>query len=201
MIVIAMKRFISSILLIISLSTNAQETMDPKLPYARIPDAPSEYTAATVTTRMIDGLGFRFYWATEGLTEEDFKYKVSQDGRSIGETMDHVYGLSLVVLNSAKKIPNDRTVSQERPKAEDLRAATLKNIKMASDLIMDSKDLSQHMVVFKNQNGTTEFPFWNQINGPIEDAVWHTGQIVMMRRAAGNPFNTKVSLLRGTVRE
>ena len=44
-------------------STSYQGT----LPYYQIPDYPSSYNAATVAARTIDGLGFRYYWATEGL--------------------------------------------------------------------------------------------------------------------------------------
>ena len=44
-------------------------------------------------------------------------------------------------------------------------------------------------------------PFWNQLNGPIEDAVWHSGQIVVFRRASGNPISKKISVSTGKVRE
>ena len=46
-----------------------------------------------------------------------------------------------------------------------------------------------------------EFPFWNQLNGPIEDAVWHCGQIVAFRRASGNPISKKISVFTGKVNE
>jgi len=196
-----MKSYLSSIVLLLIVTANAQENMKKELPYASIPDAPSEYTATTVTSRMIDGLGFRYYWATEGLTAENLKYKPSPKGRTIAETMQHIHGLVLVILNSAKKVPNDRTIEREQPTLGELRERTLTNLKLASELIKASDDLSEHKVIFKNQKGTTEYPFWNQINGPIEDAVWHTGQIVLMRRAAGNPFNSKVSVFNGRVRE
>ena len=40
-------------------------------PYYEIPDYPEKYNQGTVVARMIDGLGFRYYWATEGLRAED----------------------------------------------------------------------------------------------------------------------------------
>ncbi|MGB5436428.1 MAG: hypothetical protein WBM98_11115 [Maribacter sp.] len=195
------KIYISYILLITAIAVSAQETMKKELPYYEIPEAPSAYTAVTVTARMIDGLGFRYYWATEGLNVEDLKYRPSTEGRSIAETMEHVYGLSVIILNAAKKMPNDRTVAHEQPAGKELRAITLTNFKNASELIKASDDLSQHTMIFKSEKGTSEFPFWNQINGPIEDAVWHTGQIVLMRRSAGNPYNSKANVLLGKVRE
>ena len=41
------------------------------------------------------------------------------------------------------------------------------------------------------------FPFWNMINGPISDAIWHSGQVVANRRASGNPINPKVNVFIG----
>jgi hypothetical protein len=41
------------------------------------------------------------------------------------------------------------------------------------------------------------FPFWNAINGPLSDAIWHTGQIASNRRASGNPFNSKAQVFLG----
>ena len=41
------------------------------LPFSEIPDYPDSYTPGTVMGRLIDGLGFRYYWATEGLSEND----------------------------------------------------------------------------------------------------------------------------------
>ena len=68
------------------------ETMDKEntdLPYYQIPDYPEAYNAATVAARMIDGLGFRYYWATESLREEDLSFQPNEDARTVLETLDH----------------------------------------------------------------------------------------------------------------
>jgi hypothetical protein len=78
---------------------------------------------------------------------------------------------------------------------------TLENLKKAADILRDSEDLSQFKIIFKGENGSREFPFWNQINGPIEDAIWHCGQVVSFRRSSGNPFNSKASVFTGKLRE
>jgi len=189
-----------SLTLTLTLTLTAQETME-ELPYATIPEAPETYTAGTVVSRMIDGLGFRYHWATEGLTESDFNYKPSDEGRSIAETLVHLYGLSNTIVNSAKKVPNDRTVRKETPAIEDLRKLTLENLKTASIILKEATDLSEYTIVFKNTNGSAEFPFWNHINGPIEDAVWHAGQVVVLRRSAGNPINPKVNVFLGKLND
>jgi len=196
-----MKSNLSLIVLLISSLTFAQETMNKALPYATIPKPPETYTPGAVVSRMIDGLGFRYYWATEGLTEENLAYKPSEDGRTIAQTMDHIYGLSRTILNTAKKQPTDFTIETEDLTTDEKRKRTLENIKAASELFRVSEDLGEHKIIFIRKNGKVEFPFWNHLNGPIEDAVWHAGQIVMMRRAAGNPFNSKASMFMGKVRD
>ncbi len=196
-----MKSNLSLIVLLISSLTYAQETMNETLPYATIPEAPETYTPGAVVSRLIDGLGFRYYWATEGLTEDNLAYKPSEKGRTIGQTMSHILGLSRTILNSAKKQPTDFTAEQEELPFQEKRRRTLENIKTASELFRVSEDLGEHKVIFIRKNGKVEFPFWNHLNGPIEDAVWHAGQIVMMRRSAGNPFNSKVSVFTGKVRD
>lgn len=192
---------ITLLLLLIQYNINAQETMKDSLPYAKIPEPAEEYTAETIVSRMIDGLGFRYYWATEGLKEEDLNYKPSKESRSILETVDHILGLTTTIVNSAKKQP---TVSSKKAKEmsfTEKRQLTLESLKIASGLFRNSKDISEHKIVFERDNGKSEFPFWNQINGPIEDAVWHAGQIVVLRRSAGNPINPKVNFFLGNLRE
>ena len=78
---------------------------------------------------------------------------------------------------------------------------TLLNFKTAADALRSEKDLTDFKLIFKSDKGSREFPFWNNINGPIADAIWHTGQVVLMRRASGNPFNSKVSVFNGKLRD
>lgn len=162
-----------------------------KLPYYEIPEAPENYTAGTVASRMIDGLGFRYYWATEGLRIEDLKHKASDLGRTSEETIEHLFGLSNFILNSILEKPEKKEHSNISFKEK--RKKTLLNFKKASDILKNSKDVSQY--------DNTRFPFWNIINGPIADALWHCGQVVMLRRASGNPFNSKVSVFTGKLKE
>jgi len=161
------------------------------LPYYEIPEHADNYTAGSVASRMLDGLGFRYYWATEGLRVEDLAYKPSESGRTSAETIDHLLVLSNFILNSIsteKSNDKDETIT-----FIEKRKQTLLNIKKASEIIRIVDDVSQ----FDNDR----FPFWNIINGPISDALWHCGQVVMLRRASGNPFNSKVNVFSGKLRE
>jgi hypothetical protein len=96
-------------------------------------------------------------------------------------------------------------VATSSPKAsfEDMRRIALENFRKASDLLKQAGDgdMEDYKIIFKNDSGSTEYPFWNMLNGPIADCLWHTGQIVSLRRSSGNPFNSKVSVLAGRMRE
>jgi len=184
------------LLLITIFSIQMMNSQDKELPYYELPEYSETYTAGTVAARMIDGLGFRYYWATEGLRDEDLAFKPSEDGRTTAETVDHIYGLSKVILNSTIKKPNKQTDEPEMTFIEK-RKKTLENMKTAADILRKSEDVSQFKIIF----GTNEFPFWNQLNGPIADAIWHCGQVISFRRSSGNPYNSKASVFSGKVRQ
>jgi len=189
-----MKQFIFLLAILFSFTINSQESKS-QLPYYQIPDYPDTYTAGTVAARMVDGLGFRYYWATDSLRPEDLAYKPNEEARTTSETIDHIYGLSRVIVNSTLKKPNIKI--DEDLTFEEKRKKTLENIKKAADILRDSDDISEYKIVF----GEKEFPFWNSLNGPIADAIWHCGQVVLLRRSSGNPFNSKVSVLQGKLRD
>lgn len=174
-----------------------------ELPYYQIPDAPTAYTGENTIARMIDGLGFRYYWATEGLRQEDLDYKPSEDARTSNETLDHIYSLTSLIVNTVKNKPNVSPAPETNFSFEEKRRRTLENIKMASDILKTAKagSLSDYKMIFETPKGTSDYPVWNLINGPISDALWHVGQVVSFRRGSGNPFNSKASVLVGKVRE
>jgi len=188
-----------SLFILIAFTINITNSQSEALPYYEIPEYPSEYNEGTIIARLIDGLGFRYYWATEGLRDEDLAFKPSEEGRTTAETVDHIYGLTKTIINSALKIPNVPTEEAEMTFAEK-RAKTLNLLKQAADIFRVSDDLTEFTMVFQRGENTTEYPFWNQINGPISDALWHVGQVITHRRTSGNPFNSKVSVLQGKVR-
>ncbi|HEU5292502.1 MAG TPA: hypothetical protein VFU05_17765 [Cyclobacteriaceae bacterium] len=170
----------------------------PNLPYYEIPSYPESYTAGTVAARVVDGLGFRYYWATEGLRPEDLAYKPSAEARTTEETLVHIYNLTLVLANATKKVPTVTGGEQPKLSFAELRKGTLENIKTASDILKRSseKDLQSYNMKFTGAR-TSDFPFWNLLNGPIDDALWHVGQVITFRRSSGNPFNGNANVLIG----
>lgn len=170
------------------------------LPYYEIPDHPDEFTAETVVARMIDGLGFRYYWATEGLRPEDLAFRPSKGARTSEETIDHILGLTYMILNPIRQTTNSKDIPPIT--FAEKRRVTLHNLKAASDILKNGKGTLDDYPFVSQRNGKRrETPFWNQINGPIADAIWHVGQVVTFRRSSGNPFNAKVSVFSGRVRE
>jgi hypothetical protein len=171
---------------------------DTELPYSQIPEYPESYTPETVAARMIDGLGYRFYWATEGLTQNDLDYRPPNDGRSTLETIDHILGLTYTIVNASL---NQANVPREKRELsfEQKRRMTLENIQKASQVLKDSKanTIDNLKVIFSRDEDTSEFPYWNMINGPIADAIYHTGQVVTFRRSSGNPINPNVRVFLG----
>jgi hypothetical protein len=193
------------LLLLITLvcfEANAQSDKIKKPHYYQIPDYPESYSAETVVARLIDGLGFRYFWATEGLRVEDLEFRPNEDARTTAETIDHIYGLSKVIVNATDHKANE---GGDEPALTfmEKRNKTLENIQRASKILKaaDSQDLDEYTMVFKRGEQATSYPYWNLINGPISDAVWHCGQVVLLRRSSGNPFNSNVSVLQGKVRE
>lgn len=173
------------------------------LPYREIPAYPDSFRAETVAARMVDGLGFRFYWATEGLRPEDLAFRPSPEARSTEETIDHILGLSNILLNSLNNQPNVRSGEETSPLSFEVkRRKVLENLREASmRLQQPATQLEDLSIVLQGATSRTEYPFWNMLNGPIADALWHVGQIVSFRRSSGNPFNSKVSVLAGKLRQ
>jgi hypothetical protein len=179
---------------IMAIPSNAQDqetsktSNDSKLPYHQIPDYPDSYTPGNVAARVVDGLGFRYYWATESLREEDLGYKPSEDSRTTRETIDHIYGLSKFILSAPKDKANEELTFEQ------IRKKTLENFQQASKQLKESKEDDLDVLV-------ENFPYWNMLNGPISDAIYHTGQVVAYRRASGNPIHSGVSVFSGKTKK
>lgn len=182
--------------------TSVMQAQEP-IPFHEILEAPQEITPSTVLLRMTQGLGYRFYWASKDLTPNDLEYRPSPEASSSLETLQHIYGLSDMIKNATlaqhsqrplKNIPEDYTV---------LRRATLENLAAAAAVF--SKDASQSLeqmsIVIDRGEKSYTFPLWNLINGPLSDAIYHTGQLVSFRRTTGNPIDSGVNVFMGKTKE
>ena len=186
------------IILILFLTMNAMNSQE-KLPFYEITDIPNEINSTNLMVRMIEGLGFRYHWATENITEKDLKYRPSKDAMSNYETIEHIYDLSNTIYNSSKSLPNIRSQKKTSMDFISLRKETLNNLKLTHEVFtsFNDEDLKNVKIIFQGNSGNYEFPIWNLINGPISDAIYHTGQLVSFRRTSGNPIPKGVNVFLG----
>ncbi|MFZ1752039.1 MAG: hypothetical protein WAU01_17720, partial [Saprospiraceae bacterium] len=175
---------------------------DNNLPFKDISVLPEIYTTENAVARMIDGLGFRFYWATEGLRAEDLAFRPTPESRTSEETIDHIMGLSTVILNCILNQPNTRSGEETSPLSfAEKRKITLENLWQSRQILSSQTVKAEYLnIIFVRKEGNQNIPLWNLINGPIADGLWHVGQVVTFRRSTGNPFNPNVSVLSGKVR-
>ena len=164
---------------------------------------PTEINSGNIISRMINGLGYRYYWATEKLKENDLIYRPSKDAYSTKETMVHIFTLSKTVYNTTLSKINERPDIDIPSDYESIRNQTLQLLEKASKNFsnLNSEELDQMKIKF-NRGGTIKsFPIWNLLNGPIADAIYHTGQIVSFRRTTGNPIDSSVNVFMGSYRQ
>lgn len=182
------------LIFLISLTSMAQD-----LPFSTLPSAPETLNVSSSLNRMIQGLGFRFYWATEGLRTEDLAYQPSENAQNTLETIAHIYGLSDVILKTVQGKVAERPPKQTPTEFVSLRKETLKLLEQASYIVSQLKDeeIEKLKIQFLRGEQTTSFPIWNLYNGPLSDALYHTGQVVSFRRSSGNPIANGVNVFLG----
>ena len=183
------------IIIFIPLVSFTQTSYGDDLPFSEIGDYPNEFSQSNIVSRMIEGLGYRYYWATKSLTDNDLNYKPSDDSRTTFEVIKHIHELTIMISSSFENKTVDFPSEQYDYKL--LREKTLLNLKYIHDELKSSPDFSKLSISFQRGDSIMSFPFWNQINGPISDALWHCGQVVMNRRASGNPLQKGVNVFIG----
>ncbi|MEN8845082.1 MAG: hypothetical protein ABF261_02240, partial [Candidatus Arcticimaribacter sp.] len=60
---------------------------------------------------------------------------------------------------------------------------------------------AQMQVIFQRGTEQYRYPIWNMLNGPLADAIYHTGQVVSFRRTTGNPIQKGVNVFIGKTKE
>jgi hypothetical protein len=115
------------------------------------------------------------------------------------ETLQHIDGLTRILLNTVSRQSTKFPDASNKLSFDQLREQTLQQIKTASELLKQPGVKLEDMdMIFERSGNKQEYPFWNLINGPIADALWHVGQVVSFRRSSGNPMPAGVSVLTGT---
>ena len=79
------------------------------IPYESVETYPEKISATAIMIRMLDGLGFRFRYATEGFTLQDYQFSPGHDCRTIGEIIEHYLGTAQ--LDVSKHLRRRRNTS------------------------------------------------------------------------------------------
>jgi len=142
--------------------------------------------ASGVVVRLIDGLGYRFYWATDGLSSADLAFTPGQGCMTIGKLIEHIWSLA-----------NRGAVSAGEPTMEDKRAESpAEQRNQALEILLA---LRKRIAAMSEEDlfkiTVNKLPFWHMINGSLSDAIAHTGQIASFRRLNGNPVPKHSPLL------
>lgn len=147
--------------------------------YTSLPAPPADITPCTLLNHVLDSLGFRFYWATEGLEDGDLGFQPSAGAMTLGRELAHIRRL-LVWTNLAMQGRNER-VKEVEEDFETMRAGTFEALEaLKSTIASIGPDGLCDVSAFG-------LPFWNLVNGPITDCLTHTGQINVYRRMLGKP--------------
>lgn len=170
-----------------------------QFPLEAIPAVPESTISGNVLARMTQGLGYRYHWATKDLREEDLNYRPSPEASSTYETLEHLYGLAEMIRNAAQSTPSERPLAQMPEDYTGLRAATLALLEEASNSFLnkDAAAIEALQLLIQRGGKTYSFPIWNLMNGPLSDALYHTGQVVSFRRTTGNPIHPGVNVFMG----
>jgi len=148
-----------------------------------IESPPDELDGTAVFARLVDGLAFRYYWATEGLRPQDFAFRPGPDSMSTQELLKHILYLAFMIQQTVFDAD-----AREKFRSEDatvLREKTLETLRIVRKHLTEITDeaLAGHGVLKRDGS---KFPVWNIMNGPLSDALTHVGQINAWRRLNGN---------------
>jgi uncharacterized damage-inducible protein DinB len=143
---------------------------------------PDELSASNAIARLIDGLGYRLYWALYGLKEEECQYTLCDGAPSIKDILWHILGL----VNWIYMHVYGQQMSR-KPKIIDQGIDTLLALEKLRQTFLGMSDAE--LVNYKLE----ERSFWSYINMPLSDALHHVGQVSILRRAAGNPVTRERS--------
>ena len=163
-----------------------------KLKFEDISKTPTELTATNILLRVVEGLGFRYRWATENLSEDNIKFRPHPTSMNIEELNAHIFDL----INSTFRVFGGE--KQNIDSLNSFQQIRKKSLFILEDLSERLKKMRDEDLVKMEKNTSRKLPFWYWVNGPLSDALTHVGQITSWRRIAGNPQLKGVNVFIGT---
>lgn len=152
--------------------------------YQNLPTPPTESSEGKIIARLVDGIGFRYRVATEGLTQKEIDFCPVEGSMNMMQLIDHIYRL---VAWSGTAFKLEYKTKKEMDSFADYRQETLHLCQVFSQhlSLLTKEEVSEASVYLKRTD--THYSFWYLINGPLADALTHIGQINTWRRISGNP--------------
>lgn len=152
--------------------------------YQNLPAPPSQFSAGTLLARLVDSIGYRYYLATQGLTQNEIEFRPVESSMSMMELLHHIYS---VLFWSYKAFNREAKYNKNLSTFEEYHQETLQACSAFSAFLktLSDQDIEKTTVYLKRTD--TTYSFWYLINGPVTDVLTHIGQINTWRRIAGNP--------------
>ena len=91
-------------------------------PYQTLPNPPNEVSEGAILARLVDGIGFRYRIATEGLTMNEINFRPTEESMDMSQLLLHIYQL-ISWTSTAFKLPY--TTKKEFTDFDELRIETL----------------------------------------------------------------------------
>lgn len=144
-----------------------------QLPYSEIPKYPRKSTTGIVMAKLIDELGYKYYWVTDSLLNDELKYTFNSSNlpRVLLKSV-HQISESIVNCTSEAEIKQGKKI--EEFSFADYRINTLLNLKGASNNIIENGEAS----LFLN---------WDLFIKSIASSDAYCDQIIQFRENNGNP--------------
>ncbi len=159
--------------------------MSESLPYTNIPDPPEMVTAASILIRLVDGIGFRYRWATEGLIENDMEFQPCETSMKLWELLAHIHGLLII----SESYLTDSAIVEIKPVSlAERRKLTLDTVIRIREALQGLDEDYLAARFYKVPWAEDKLPIWFLINGPLSDTLTHIGQIASWRRINDNPI-------------
>ncbi len=155
--------------------------------FRSLPPGPETVTGSAVLVRMVEGIGFRFTWATEGLRESDLSFRPTPETMCIAEQAGHVLGLvSWVAVSGRRDSRRPRSRPSRRPPSPRSGSGSCEVLALLRARLAAMSDGEIGTIRIGSHAGPVPWP--HLVNGPLADALTHIGQITVLRRASGNPM-------------
>jgi hypothetical protein len=157
----------------------------PSFDFRSLPPGPESVTGSAVFVRLVEGIGFRFFWATESLRENDLSFRSTPETMSIADQAGHVLELTAWVAVAAGAIPAGPQGPESPLPFPEVRRRVLEILSLLRARFAGMSDEEIGTIRIGSRAGPVPWP--HLVNGPLADALTHVGQIAVLRRANGNP--------------